>query len=324
MAFMNTNKSVMFLQSGATLPTPPAKFIELQDPLIVNPQPTTEEYKRISGKLGTTETYADTCDVTISETVSHKMRQTNSAQDALDTVPEYGELLKISGFDETIDTATPTEETVTYTNSQTPTKGSAIIYLDGKKFTLTDTLVADTTFTFEIGKAGVVSSALSGFYDNKGVPTNEANPAVTLSSEPCMLVSCLDVITAGGTSLSADTITITVGADIQKFYGFSLKEFSIQDYSIEITADFYVNSANYADAMNKLNNQTVEAIDIKLGTNATGSLISGQSVHITADVAKASANTDSDDQQRVKRSFTWKCGLNGSDIALAIKHGFFA
>lgn len=323
MGYMNTNKSLLLLADGAVLPTT-SQALELQDPLIVNPNPTVETFKRITGKLGTEDSYADTCDVTISETITHKMRHSNTAGTSLETPPEYGELLKISGMKEVVDSSTPGQETVTYTNTQTPTKGSAVIYLDGKKFTLTDTLVADTTMTFEIGKSAMISGSISGFYDNKGIPTNEANPSVTLSDEPCLIVSCADIITAGGTALSADSITISIGADIQKFYAFNTREFTIQDYAIKVTADFYVDNANYADAITKLNNQTIEAIDIKLGTDGTGALISGKSVHVTASLAKAGSSTDSDNQQRVKRSFTWNLQLDGSDEALQIIHGYFA
>ena len=384
MAKMNTKKSLMLLLDGAVLPTE-TDFLELQEPLIVNPNPTVEEYDRISGKLGTKDTYADTCHTVFTETVSHKMRQQDSAQTTLNATPEYAELLKIGGFEydvtsetlvltdasavtlgetitgdtssasgtvikidttndiitlnavtgapfaiggEALNTASYTSTSAgyspTFKNTQTPSRGSAKIYLDGKRYNLTDTLVADNTLTFEIGKAGVISSAMSGFIDNNGIAVDEANPAVTLSDEPCMLVSCLDVITAGGTALTADTITITTNADIQEFYALNLKEFSMQDYVMKIQADFYVDSANYADAMTKINAQTVEAIDIKLGTNATGSLINGKSVHITADLAKASAVTDSDDKNAVKRSFTWILNLDSQDTAILIKNGFFA
>ena len=324
MALMNTKRSALFVKGGATLPVPPANFIEVSEEFVINPSPTVEEFNRISGKLGTTDSYTDTCHAVFNQSVTHMMRSTNTAADALDTVPEYGQLLTLCGFTETVDTTTPGAETVTYTNSQTPVRGSGVAYVDGKKFTMTDSLVGDATFNFSIGKAAMLDVSLQGFLDNAGVPTNEATPSVTLNTEPTMIVSCGDIITAGGTAVSADNISITMGADIQELYALGLKEFNVNDYVIKLTADFYVDSANYADAITKLNAETAEAIDIKLGTNQTGALINGKSMHITASVAKANAFTDSMDKSRVKRSFTWLLRPDGSNVNVSIKQGFFA
>lgn len=324
MAFLNTKKSAFFAKSGAVLPVTPANFFEVTEEFIINPAPTVEEFNRVSGKLGTMDSYTDSCHVIFSQSVSHKMRSSDTAATALDTVPEYGEMLKMCGFDETIDTGTPTEETVIYTNSQAPVRGSAIAFVDGKKFEMTDSVVGDATFNFEIGKAGLLDVALSGFLDNSGIPTSEANPSVTLNDEPTLIVSCGDILTAGGSAVTADKISITMGADIEELYALGIKEFNVNDYVIKMVADFYVDSANYADAITKLNAETAEAIIIKLGTNQTGSLINGKSIEITADISKASAFTDSIDKSRVKRSMTWLLRPNGSDVNLSIKHGFFA
>ncbi len=323
MAYMNTKKAVLFVKSGAVLPTAPANFFEVSDEFVVNPTPTIEEYNRISGKLGTMDSYADSCHTVLTQSFAHMMRSSNVAATALDTVPGYGEVLKISGFDETIDT-TPSAETVIYTNTQAPIVGSGIAFIDGKKYTMTDTMVGDASFVFETGKAAVFNAALSAFLDDSGVPTTVANPSVTLSDEPLLIVSCADIILAGGAAVTADRISIEMGADIQELYGLGLKEFTMSDYVIKLTADYYVDSTNYADAITKLNAGTAEAIDIKLGTNQTGALINGRSVHITAGVAKASAFVDSADKSKVKRSFTWILRPNGSDVNLSIKHGFFA
>lgn len=322
MAYLNTKKSALFFKSGAALPVPPANFFEVSEEFVINPDPTVEEFNRVTGKLGTTDSFTDSCHTVFNQSISHKMRSSNAAADALATPPEYGEMLKLCGFDETI-VSTVGSESVTYTNSQAPTPGSGIAYVDGKKFTMTGGVVGDATFTFEIGKVGVLDIALSGFLDNGGVPTNEANPTVTLNDEPTLIVSCADVITAGGVAVTADKITIAMGANIEEFYALGLKEYDISDYVIKLTADFYVDSANYADAITKLNAETAEAISIKLGTNQTGALINGKSIEITAAVAKASSFTDSIDKSRVKRSMTWLLRPNGTDTNITIKHGKF-
>lgn len=325
MPLMNTKRSVMFLKDGATLPVTPANFLELQEEFAVNPNTDVQEFNRISGNMGSYDSYIDPFKVTFSETVSHKMRTSNKAGTALETPPEYGELLKVCGMKETIDTGTPSQETVVYTNTQSPTKGSAIIYLDDKKFTLTDTMVGDLTMTFEAGQAGVVSASLSGYYDAKGIPVDESNPAVTLSSEDCLICTKTDLITAGGTAVKADAIRLTMGADIQDFYGFDdLAEFNITDYNIKLEADFYVDKANYAVEMNKLINQTVEAVDIQMSTDDSGNLVSGKSVRLQAQFAKASNRVDSIDQNKVKRTFTWLLQLDTNAEAFSLSHGYFA
>lgn len=323
MAYLNTKRSALFFIAGGVLPVPPANFFEVSEEFVINSEPTVEEFNRVSGKLGTTDSFTDSCHTTFSQSISHKMRSSNVAATALDTPPEYGEMLKLCGFDETIVT-TLGVESVTYTNSQAPTPGSGIAFVDGKKFTMTGGVVGDATFTFEIGKVAVLDVALSGFLDNNGIPTDVANPAVTLNDEPTLIVSCGDIITAGGTAVSADKITISMGATVEEYYALGLKEFDISDYVIKLTADFYVDGANYADAITKLNAETAEAIVVKLGTNQTGNLINGKSIEIKADVSKASAFTDSTDKSRVKRSMTWLLRPNGSDVNLSIKHGFFA
>ena len=160
--------------------------------------------------------------------------------------------------------------------------------------------------------------------DNSGIPSDEATPDVTLDDEPCLLVSCGDVITAAGTAVKADMITIEMGADIQELYALGLKEYNINDYVIKLTADFYVESADYADAINALNDETVEAIEVSLGTNQTGALINGKSILVTADFGKANAFTDTSSESRVKRSYTWLLRPDANDHNIRILHGYFA
>lgn len=312
---MNTKKTLLFLKSGSTLPVAPASFLEVEEELLLTPDIPIEEFKRINGLLGSNSSYADTCHTTISQTISTKMRLQNSAADALNTPPEYGELLKIGGFTETV-----TATNVTYTNTQTPTRGSAIAFIDGKKHEMTDSLTADLTLNFPIGKVATISASLSSFLDNKGVASSEVNPTVSLNPEAVLLVGCTDIFTAGGVNLIPDNISIAMGADVQEFYGMGRKEFEIKDYMIKVTADFYPENANYNDAITKLADGTTEAIVVKLGTNA-GTSVNGKTVEITCNAAKASTFSDSSDKSTVKRSFTWL--LTGAN-QISIKHGTFS
>jgi len=321
MALTNTKKSALFVLSGATLPDAPANFLEVTEEFAFSPDVPVEEFKRINGKLGSNSSYVDTGHVTISQSFTINMRSSNSAADALDTHPEYGELLKIGGFDEIIDTSTEDEETVTYVNSQTPLRGSIVAYLDGNKHTVTDAAVADIKFNFPVGRVATIDATISAFLDNEGVSVAEANPTVTPNPEPILLVSSADVFTAGGVNLVPDNVSIEMGADIQEFYGMGRKNFEMKDYVIKVTADFYPENADYNNAISSLKNGTVEAINLKLGTDGTGALINGKSVDITCSTAKANTFSDSVDKSTLKRSFTW---LLTGDNQISLKHGFFA
>ena len=320
MARINTKRTALFIKSGSTLPVPPANFLEADDVVLVTPTVRVEEYKRLNGKLGANDAYADTCDTTFEGSIAHKMRFQNSAADALDTVPEYGELLKIGGFTETINTATPGQETVTYENTQNPVLGSAVAYMDDNKQTMTGSLACDLTFSFEIGMAAKIEASLSAFFDNNGIATSEANPTVDLSDEGCLLVGCADVTTAGGTTIEPSNISIAMNSEISKFYGMGLKEYQLTDYKPELTVDFYPDNANYNDAITALANQTAETIVIKLGTN-NGTMVSGKSVEIQVTNCKYKSYSDSDDQGSIKRSVTY---MFTADSAFTIKHGYFA
>ena len=100
MAQVNTKKSAMFLSASGTVPTAPAGFIESTEEIIPNIEIGGGDFKRINGYKGQGDTYTDTDDVTLSYTLNHNVRTQNKDADALDTTPEYGELLKVCGFDE--------------------------------------------------------------------------------------------------------------------------------------------------------------------------------------------------------------------------------
>jgi len=321
MALMNTKRSALFVKAGATQPVYPAGFLEVESELVVNPSIPVEEFKRVNGRLGSNDSYADTCKATVSVQVAHKMRSSNIAGTTLETPPEYGELLKIAGFDETI-TGTGLTGKVVYTNSQTPAKGCIAAFLDGYKQTATNSAVAAVNFDFAIGKAAMLNATFSAYLDNAGVAASAALPSVTLNTNPCLIVGCADVITAGGTAVKADSIKIDMGAQVDDFYGMGIKEYNINDYMIKVTATFYPENTDYNAAINKLSAQTVEAIVVKLGTNA-GILVDGKSVKIDCALAKASAFTDSTDKSTLKREFVWLLQGDSAGKAIEITHGHF-
>lgn len=319
MALINCKKSALFLKSGSTQPVYPAGFLEVEAELAINPTIPIEEFKRINGRLGSNDSYADTCKATTSLSIAHKMRSSNIAGTALEAPPEYGELLKMGGFTEAI-TGTGATGKVIYTNSQTPIKGCIAGFIDGYKQTATNSAVADVSFDFAIGKAAMLNATISAYLDNAGVAAVQAIPSVTLNVNPCLIVGCADIITAAGTAIKADSIKIVMGAQVDDFYGMGIKEFNINDYTIKVTATFYPENADYNAAINKLSAQTVEAVVVKLGTNL-GLMVDGKSVLIECALAKASAFTDSVDKSTLKREFTWMIQGDATGAAIVITHG---
>ena len=146
--YVNTLKSSLFIKSGAILPIPDDGFIEQTDEMVINADIPVTEFKRISSRLGATDSYADSCHSTFTHTLNTNMRSNDKSGLALDTVPEIGELLKTCGFDESIAAGTG----VIYVNSQAPKRSSAVMNIDGWQYTATDGLVGDLTITGEIGK----------------------------------------------------------------------------------------------------------------------------------------------------------------------------
>jgi len=321
MAYLNTKRSALFLKAGATLPVPPSDFLEVNNEFVINPNPTVEEFNRISSLLGGTDVYADTCHVTFSQSFTHLMRTNDKAGTALDAVPEASELFKVCGLDETVSAGTG----VKYINSQSPQVGSAVFNIDGKQFESKGSVVGDATFEFEIGKPAKVSANLQGFLENEGIPTDVTPPSVPLNVEDLLMMTCTDIFLEDGTALQCDKITIAMGAEISEKYALGVKTNQMTDYVIKVTADFFVDSVNYADAQTKLINQAVESIVISLNTDASGALQDGKSLKITMGACKVADYNDDTEDSTVKRSQTWLARPStASGENIVFEYGTFA
>lgn len=327
MSLINTQKTALFLKSGAVLPVPPASFIESSVPILITPTIATEDFKRISGKLNSTDSFTDTCNAQANFTIDHFMRSSNVAADALETPPEYGELLKVCGFDETIDTVTPGAEFVDYTNTQTPVLGSAVGFVDGFRYDFTGSLTSDMSMEFQVGQPAKITANIQGFIDD-AVPTAEAVPAITLNAEPLMIVSCAALTTLGGTVLKPDRVVFATNPEIADFYTMGgangLKAKSMTDYAMTCTIDFFVDNADYDREITAIKNQTTASLDIKIATDDASALVNGKSLHLTCEVVKTNEYTDSDENNTVKRSVTYKVQNGTGDVALRLRSGFFA
>ncbi len=325
-SLVNTNKTSLFLKVGASLPVPTEGFIEVTEPVVIVPEFKTIDIARISGKLNAKTQVTDTCMNKTSFDVQHTMRTSDIAGIALDTPPEYGLLLKCAGFDEVIDTTTPSEETVTYTNNSDAIPNvSAVAYIDGHKFEMTDSLACGMTMDFKVGEVAKITNNFQGFLDS-AVPTAEANPAVTLTSEVALVVSCADIVTYDGVCLPLENVTIKMNEEIQEIYTLGgtcgLKSNFISDYALELTADFYVDSSAYGREALNIESGLMKEIIVKIGLDSTSTEVNGKSVVLTAELAKTTVYTDSVDKDLLKRSVTYRL-MDGNNQALSIKTGFF-
>jgi len=328
MALINTKKSVLFLNpGGATLPVPITGFVETKDAVLIVPEFTSTEINRVSGKLNTKDEIVDTCRTKTTFDVPHVMRTNAKDGVALDTVPEYGLLLQAAGFDEVIDTATPGEETVTYTNnSDTIKQSSMVAYLDGNKFEMTDSLACGMTMDLVIGETALLTNNFQGYMDS-AIPTPEANPVVTLSDEKALVVSCADIVTFDGVCLPLERVSIKMNEEIQDLYTMGgacgLKSNFVADYAMTIDFDFYVDSATYdREALNIESGDFKEMI-IKIGLDSTSTEVNGQSVVMTIPFTKTTTYSDAVDKDLLKRTTTARIFDDGVTPGLKIMTGWF-
>jgi len=327
MALINTKKTALFLAVGATVPTLPAGFVETMEPVVIVPEFSTVEISRISGKLNTKTSVTDTCRTKTSFDVMHTMRTSNVAADALMTPPEYGLLLKCAGFDEVIDTATPGQETVTYSNNNDKILNvSAVAFLDGQKFTMTNSLACGTTMEFKVGEVAKITNNFQGYIDS-AIPVVEANPTTTLTSEPALVVSCADIVTYDGVCLPLENVTIKMNEEIQDIYTLGgacgLKSNFVSDYALELTADFYVDSATFGREATNIESGLMKEVIVKIGLDSTSTEVNGKSVVLTMELAKTTVYADSVDKDLLKRSVTYRL-MDGTNPALSVMTGFFA
>lgn len=326
MALVNTKKSALLLSADATTPTA-GDFLEVTEPIIVSPTINGGEYSRITGKLNTgNQRYNDLNYVTASFTATAFMRSSNVAGTALDTPPEIANALKVSGFDEAVVAIT----SVTYSNSQAPVGGTALIYVDGKKYSSqAGSVVANPEFTFAVGQPAQVKFDMQCFLTS-ATPTAEANPTVALSAEPLVIVSSLDILTYGGTVVKADSVRIVPNNTIDTFYTLgganSLKDIEILDNGYTMTATFFVDSASFDTDYADLESQGLKAVEIKLGTGSGGTLVNGKSILINATKVEVQNVADSTDKDRVKRTVTYRLQNDSTagDKAITIKYGTVA
>jgi len=330
MSLISTRKTALFLNAGQpTLPVAPANFVETSEPTIITPEFTSIDIDRISGKLNGKTSIVDLCKTKVSFDAPHTMRTSNKAGTALDTPPEWGILLVAAGFDETVDTGTPSEETVTYTNNNDKVnQSSASVYMDGQRFDMTNSIVSGTTMNFTVGEVANISNNISGFIDDS-VPVADPNPTIVLSEEKVLVVSCSDLVTDAGVVIPVKSAVISTNSDIQEIYTMGgstdgLKSTFVSDYSLEVVLEFFVDDATFEREAVAIKSGTVSELVIKIGLDDTSTEVNGQSVVITCPMSGVTTYADSADTDLLSRSVTYRIYDSGATPAISIVNGFFA
>lgn len=297
MPLINPTRSALYLIQQETLPITPAGFIEVNTPLVVVPNFQTVETNRLSGAMNSKETVVDTCRTMTSFLASVNMRESGAV---LTEKSEYAELLKISGFEETVGA-----DTYTLSNQvDAIARGSARVYMDGQRFDMTNTLVGSTEMLFEVGSPAVINTTLTGYLDS-ATPTPETNPTPELNQNGLLIVSCADVITIDGTIIPAQAIGITTNPEIANIYTMGgaegHKSDVITDYGLLLAITFPVDSAVFGREASLIETGQISAIRIVLNNGSDGTPVNGESVVIMADTARAVTYEDEVNEQLLQR-----------------------
>ena len=197
--------------------------------------------------------------------------------------------------------------------------------LTGDTSSATGTVIAITgttvelkgvTGTFTVGGEALNTAAYTS------TSANQSNPTVTLGTEGSLVVGCADVYSKDGTAvIGANNISIKMGAMINKYYGFSLKEYETSDFESTITMSFPVDATDYNDAIEALQAQSLIDIVVKLGTDATSTEVNGKTVVMTITNCKLSSYSDGDENDSISRTENF---ILTASSAFTIKHGFYA
>jgi len=302
MSTVLTERSALFLRQAPTAPTPPANFVETNKPILVTPTFAKISTNRMNGAMNAQDELIDLCRSKASFTAGVDMRATGANMTA---VPEYAELMKVCGFN---GVASADTYDLGNTVASIP-HGSAQVFLDGHKFTFTDTLVGAMTMNFVIGQVANISTVLSGYIDSE-VPTDETNPKVALNPEKALVVSCMDIVSYDGTVIPTESIIIKTNPQIAESYTMGgasgIKQNTITNYSLTMDIKFPVEGTEYGEASKAIRDGDIKEIRIVIGADSAGKPVDGESVVIKCDASKMVSYTDSDNAGLLDRVLSFR------------------
>lgn len=242
-----------------------------------SPVVATGEVTCLNGKMGNKTVWKNTDDTTIEgATLQAYLIGNDATGTALDTLPDWAQVYKVCGLTETVDTATPGEETVTYVPSQDQVPASeAAIWRDGLKRVATG-VMGTLEIAANIGEPITQTATLAGFTNITSTP--ESNPAASCANEELLLfMKSATTLTLTGTSYAGTSFTLTQGNDLQKIYAVGKKSYEKQNFDSTIAITYYKENE---DIYTDFENGTSHQIEFKAGT------VSGKQCTIKADNAK--------------------------------------
>ena len=304
MAQILTKRTSVYLKQQQTLPVAPDGFLLVNTPPLVVPVFSTVETNKLDGNMNSKSFVVDTCRSSASFTIATNIRETGTP---FVNAPDYAELMKICGFEAK---ATPVTDTYQLVNDLNfINRGSALIYLDDKKFKFTNTLVGALTATFQIGTLATLSAVVSGYIDDVKAE-DETNPTPPATANPPLVVSCADLVLEGGATIQAESIVITTNPEIQNSYTMGgvqgLKADTITDYSLQASVTFPVEKAKYKDNAEAIESGTLKTMRVIIGADSSGVAVDGKSVVIEAKTSRTIGYTDNDNNGILYRTVTYK------------------
>jgi hypothetical protein len=320
MATYDSKKTIVLAKYGAA--TTSADVVDILNPeqTFVSKTVSGGKYKPATGAKGSQESWANTDNITGSVSLSCYLKANDSGATALDTPPGLSDIFQICCMTETIDSTTPSQETVTYTmNNGAPSALSeVIVYNDGKKDTFTNPL-GDLTVTFTAGETIDVSATITGF--TNAAPVAEANPSYVADTEPLIIAKSTDNVSINGVARCAQSVVFKTNNMNNPRYCIGSKAHDNTDFEPTIEVSWFDDSAHSDDIWTLLTNDT-EFVFL-----ATCGASSGSKAELKAYAAKVDPTTTptrSDVNGKILYTATLFCKNDGSGNIVDLKYGYFA
>jgi len=309
----NSELTAVFIKQGQAVST--ADFIETSEAAEVKIQTSKIQTNRMNGKMNTDATITDTCKANLEFNVKHTMRSVPIGEK-----PEYMDLLLVGGFK-----AKQVGDQHQISNDSLLSQGSAMVYVDGWKYTSTDSLISDVNIQLQVGQPATINAKVSGYADSI-VPVKEANPVITLNPNNPLVVSCATILTYDGSVIPTENIVISVNPDVKNIYTMGgaqgLKKDYIGNYKLEMKVTYPEDNATFDAQPKALKAELIKEIKIVLNGDTNGDPIDGVSTVITSSFAQATDIQDSASDSRINRTVTYRL-QDGTTPALVIANGKF-
>lgn len=304
MAVQQTLKNTIVAKSGG-VPTA-TEVVTTNGLVFVNPKVKSGDYDDMgNGMMGAKKSFIDPNYITAEFDIPVQVKKTS----ALGVAPKLSDLFKFCGLAETIVAST----SVAYKPGGITTgTGQIKAYVDGYVRSITG-MVGNLKLTGKVGEPLGASFSVKGFLSSAAA-TVEANPVVTLDTLAAPIVSSVSVVTAGGTTLNADSFDFDIGNDIPApNYAVGIKEYYIANFDPTLTVTAVKTLGTDEAAWTDFAAGTVRAIIIQIG-------VAGSMVELSVPFAKVKDLSEADDSGKVKISRTFRAQASAGNDNFTITY----